>query len=145
MIQQFCFRKVSGQRRLPLCPAPRRVYFARPGLKHPSLHSLTLVWQRRDVPRRFTWHFLQASVRAQHDSCCSVCTTVDARWVRCFSCFLRPSPCRPTASCSLAAERLGDCVRKSWLYCIRSPTHRSLLVLLCVPLPDALARPALLR
>ena len=28
-----------------------------PGLKHPSLRSLTLVWPRRDVPRRFTWCF----------------------------------------------------------------------------------------
>ena len=27
-----------------------------------------------------------------------------------------PSPRRPTASCSLAAVRRGDCVRASWLY-----------------------------
>ena len=29
----------------------------RPGLKHASLRSLTLVRPRRDVPRRFTWYF----------------------------------------------------------------------------------------
>ena len=28
-----------------------------PGLKHPSLRSLTLVWPRRDVPRRFILYF----------------------------------------------------------------------------------------
>ena len=38
-----------------------------PRLKHPSLRWLTLVWPRRDVPRRFTWYCFQSSIRAQHD------------------------------------------------------------------------------
>ena len=52
----------------------------------------------------------------------SVCTlawylaTKDARWVRWSPCSLGPSPRRPTASCSLAPVRRGDCVRESWLY-----------------------------
>ena len=53
----------------------------------------------------------------------SVCTlaawylaTKDARWVRWSPCSLGPSLRRPTASCSLAAVRRGDCVRASWLY-----------------------------
>ena len=64
------------------------------------------------------------STRAQHGSCCccSVCTlesyvaTKDTRWVRWSPWSLGPSPRRPTASCSLAAVGLGDCVRASWLY-----------------------------
>ena len=43
-------------------------------------------------------------------------------------CSLGPSPRRPTASCSLTPERRGDCGAHRG--CIRSPTHRSLLVLL---------------
>ena len=63
MIQQLGF---SSQRRLLLCPAPRRVHFLRPWTLDPSLRRLTLVWPRRDVPRRFTWYSFQ-SIRAQHD------------------------------------------------------------------------------
>ena len=37
------------------------------GLKHPSLRFFTLISRRRDVPRRFTWYFLQPSIRAQQD------------------------------------------------------------------------------
>ena len=87
-------------------------------------YAQTVVWPRRDVPRRFTWHFFQQSMRAQHVSCCSCVfsydithvATKDARRVRCSSCSLGPSPRRPTASCSLAAVRRGDCFRASWLY-----------------------------
>ena len=84
-------------------------------------YAQILVWPRRDVPTRFTWRFFQQNIRAQHESCCcySVCAlaaTKDARWVRWSPCSLGPSPRRPTASCSLAAVRRGDCVRASWLY-----------------------------
>ena len=37
-------------------------------------YAQTLDWPRRDVSRRFTWYFFQQSIRAQHESCCSVCT-----------------------------------------------------------------------
>ena len=41
-----------------------------------SIHAYaqTLVWPRRDVPRRFTWYFFQQCIRAKHESCCSACT-----------------------------------------------------------------------
>ena len=48
----------------------------------------------------------------------AVCTLVihsHERRVRCSSWSLGPSPCRLIASCSLAAETGGDCVRASWL------------------------------
>ena len=79
-----------------------------PGLNHLQAYAQTLVWLRRDVPRRFTWLFFSThSIRAQHVSCCSVCTlawdvaTKDARWVRCSPCSLGPSPRQPTASCNV--------------------------------------------
>ena len=60
---RFLDSENSSQHRLLLRPAPRRVHFARPctrastGLDHPSLYAQTLIWPRRDVPRRFTWCF----------------------------------------------------------------------------------------
>ena len=39
-------------------------------------YAQTLVWPRRDVPRRFTCYFFQQGIRAQHEGCCSVCTLV---------------------------------------------------------------------
>ena len=43
-----------------------------PGLKHPSLRSLTfpVVWPRRDVPRRFTWYCFQQASEPSTMSCC---------------------------------------------------------------------------
>ena len=73
-------------------------------------------------------------------SCCSVCilvwyvATKDARWVRC-SCSLGPSPRRPTASCSLAAVRRGDCVRASWLYLVQPFDRYSYFCVYLVLLP----------
>ena len=94
-----------------------------PGLKHPSLHRLSLVWPRRDVPRRFTGYCFQSSIRPRHDDLLLLllllCTLVwyvatkGTHWVCCCSWSLGPSPRRPTASCSLAAERRGDCLRAS--------------------------------
>ena len=66
--RQFLFySEISSQRRLLLCRAPRRVHVARPWTHHPSIRWLSLVWPRRDVPRRFTWYFFQPSMRDQHD------------------------------------------------------------------------------
>ena len=119
----------SSQRRLLLlCQALRRVCFARPGLKRPSLRRLTIVWPRRDVRRRFTWNCFQRSIRAHHNDlhtlvllllCVSRTdvATKDVRWVRCSSRSLGPRPRPPTATHnSQAAERRGDCVHASWLY-----------------------------
>ena len=89
-----------------------------PGLKHPSLLSdSSLAAKRRAEALHVVFVFNKASEPST--SCCSVCTLVryvatkDTRWVRCSPCSLGPSPSRPTASCSLAAVRRGDCVGAS--------------------------------
>ena len=73
VIQQLGFWTQKIQASVDYCYVPRRVECTSlgPGLKHPILRS-TLVWPRRDVPRRFTWYFFQRSIRTQHVSCCSV-------------------------------------------------------------------------
>ena len=90
-----------------------------PGLKFPSLRSLTLVWALHVVL------FSTKHIRAQQDHLLQLlllcvlsydnAATKDACLVCCSSWSLGPSPRRPTPSCSLAAERCGDCVR-AWLY-----------------------------
>ena len=69
MIQQLGFWTQKIQANVDYCYVRRRAECTSlgPELKHPSLRSLTLVWPRRDVPRRFTWYFFQPSIRAQHD------------------------------------------------------------------------------
>ena len=73
-----------------------------PGLKNPCLCWLTLVWPRKDLPRRFT----QCSFNWVSEPntmtycrcwcCCCVCTVVwyvvtkNAGWMRCSSCSLGP-------------------------------------------------------
>ena len=60
VIQQLGFWAQKIQAYVDYCYVRRRAECASlgPGLEHPSLRSLTLVWPRRDVPRRFTWCFL---------------------------------------------------------------------------------------
>ena len=56
VIQQLGFRTKKIQANVDYCDVRRRAECTSlgPGLKRPSLRSLTLVWPRRDVPRRFT-------------------------------------------------------------------------------------------
>ena len=56
VIQQLGFRTKKIQANVDYCYVRRRAECTSlgPGLKRPSLRSLTLVWPRRDVPRRFT-------------------------------------------------------------------------------------------
>ena len=133
---RFLDSENSSQRRPLLRPAPRRVHFARPWTQA-SKHSSLAAKRRAEASRGI---FFQNWVRAQHVSCCSVCTlawyltTKDARWVRCSPCSLGPSPRRPTARCSLAAVRRGDCVRASWLYLVQRIERYSYI---CVLPPTA--------
>ena len=129
----------SSQRRLLLYLAPRRVHLARPWTQA-SKPALTLVWPRRDVPRRFMWYIFQSSIRAHHDDLQLLCVcslvwyvgTKDARWVRCSSWSLGPSPRPPTASCySVAAELRGDCVRATWLSNASIVTRKSVCIFCC--------------
>ena len=55
MIQQLGFWTQKIQANVKCCYVRRRAECPSlgPGLKHPSLSSLTLVWPRRDVPRRY--------------------------------------------------------------------------------------------
>ena len=108
----------SSQRRLLLRLAPRRVHFPRPWTQasKPALADSSLAA-----------YFFQPSIRAQHDDLLLLLLLLlcvysrmirsheDARWVRCSSWSLGPTPRRPTANCSLAAERRGECVRASSL------------------------------
>ena len=119
---RFLDSQNPGQRRLPLSPAPRRVHFARPRTQasKPTLTDSTLAAERRAEALHVV--VFQPGIRAQHDELL-LCVysrlnvaTKDARWVRCFSCSLGPSPRRLVASYSLAAERRGNCVRASLLY-----------------------------
>ena len=91
-IQGFGHRKfkptstTAMSRRLLLCLAPRRLHFARPWTQasKPALtDSLLIVWQQRDVPRRFTGYFFdQASKPSTIDlllaaaAVAAVCTLV---------------------------------------------------------------------
>ena len=91
-----------------------------------SIHAYaqTLVWPRRDVPRRFTWCFFSTKhpIPARELLLCVYSRMIRkprktrTGCARCSPCYLGPIPPRPTASCSLAAVRRGDFVRASWLY-----------------------------
>ena len=77
----------SGQRRPLLYVWRIQRNSLGPRLKHPSLRRRTLVWPRRDVPRRLTKIFFQPSFRAQHDDllccyCCCCCCCVYSRMLR---------------------------------------------------------------
>ena len=50
-----------------------------PGLKHPSLHRLTLAWPRKDMPRRFTCY---GSSDPGTMTCCCCCCCVYSRMAR---------------------------------------------------------------
>ena len=68
VIQQLGFWTQKIQANVDYCYVRRRAKRTSlgPELEHPSLYAQTLVWPRRDVPRRFTWYFFQPSTRAQH-------------------------------------------------------------------------------
>ena len=86
-----------------------------PGLEHPSLRSdFSLAAKRRAEALHVVFFSTKHPNPARKLLLCVA--TKDARWVPCYSCSLDPSSRRPTASCSLAAVRRGDCVRASWLY-----------------------------
>ena len=76
VLQQFGFGTQKIQANDDYCHVWRRAECTSlgPGIKHPSLRWLTLVWPPRDVQKRFTWYFFRPSVRAQHDDlCCYYC------------------------------------------------------------------------
>ena len=75
VIQQLGFWAQKMQANVDYCYVRRRAECTSlgPGLKHPNLRSLTLVWPRRDVPRHFTWYFFQQMTRAQHDELLFLC------------------------------------------------------------------------
>ena len=100
----------SQHRPLLLCPAPRRVHFARPWTlaSKPTLR----LWSGCEEPCRGASRGIFFNKASEpRTSCCSVYSRMirshekDARWVRCSPCCLGPSARPPTASCSLAAVR----------------------------------------
>ena len=106
-----------------------------PGLKHPSLRSHSCLSVKRRAEALHVVFFFNKASEPSKMSCFSVYSRVirTRRHERralgaLLSLSLGPSPRRPTAGCSLAAVRRGDCFRA---FCIRSPTHRSVLVILC--------------
>ena len=78
--------------------------------------------RRKDVPRRLMWSFFQPIIRAQHDE---LLHSV-------YSLLVLLSKPAPTDS-SLYCLRGSTPTALSHHGCIRSPAHRSLLVLLCIP------------
>ena len=102
--------ELSQSRLLP-CMAPRRVHFARPWTQasKATLTDCSLTAKRCTGALPCVVSFNQASEPSSM-SCCSVRTLVwfVPRKTRAgyagLPCFLDPSPRRPTASCSLAAE-----------------------------------------
>ena len=143
-IQHLCSRTQKIQAKVDYCYVQGHVVctWLGPGLERLSLRSDSSLAKKRctdalhDV---FSCDY--ASEPGTRASCwCSVCTfamyvaTKDAPRVGFSPCSLGPSPRRPTASCSLAEVRRGDCVRSSWCFHF-SLTHPSqfLLVLLRVP------------
>ena len=94
-----------------------------PGLKHLSLSSRVYTY-RGETCRGASHGIYSTKHPCPSRRAATLCVfsfdtyvaTNDARLVLCSSCSLGPSPRRPTASCSLAAERRGDCVRASRLY-----------------------------
>ena len=87
----------------------RQVHFARPPNRapEPALSASSLTEKRRADALHAAF-CQQPRLRAKDHDCCRMYSrkmyvaTHDTRWVRC-----------PTATCSLAAERRGECVRAS--------------------------------
>ena len=127
------------QANVDYCYVQRRAECTSLGLEHPSLRSdSSLAAKRRAAALHVVFFFNKASEPSTRAAALCVLShdnvaTKDARWVRCSPCSLGPSPRRSTASCSLAAVRHRGC--------IRSPTHRSLLVLVLLRVPRTAAVP----
>ena len=114
-------------------------------------NNYSYVWRREETRRvrfarswtqasnpHFIWYFFLSSIRAQRDTyIAAVCTlgryvaTKDARWAAA----LLGLEVRARVDRQLAAVwlRKGAATAFAHCGCIRSPTHRSLLVLSCVP------------
>ena len=137
----------SSQRRLlclgPSGAAPSALRSAWTQASKPALTDVSLAAKRRAEALQVVFYFFsnQASEPSTttYCFCCSCCvysriirlTTKATRWVRCSSWSLGPSPRRPTSSCSVL--RRGAATAFAHRGCVRSQTHRSLLLLLCVP------------
>ena len=85
-------------------------------------YAQTLVWPRRDVPRRFTCYFFPTKRASPARRAAALCVPsyymilVRSHERRAFL-FSRSEPASTDSySCSLAAVRRGDCIRASWLY-----------------------------
>ena len=119
---RFLDSESLSKRRLLLRPAPRRVHFARAWTRA-SKPTLRLSSGREETCRgasRGTFFSTKHPSPARELLLCvysrmTRIATKDARWALCSPCSLGSSPRRPTASCSLAAVRRGDCVRASRL------------------------------
>ena len=153
VIQQLVFWTQKIQANVDYCYVRRRAECTSfgPGLEHPTLRSdSSLAARRRAEPLHAVFFSTKhPSAAPELQLLCvysrMIRTTKDACWVHCSPCSLGPSPRRPTASCSLAAVRRGDCVRASWLYSWSNASIATrtllVLVLLCVPRTAAVPAP----
>ena len=145
---RFLDSKNSSQPRL-YCSVRRRAECTslgpglKPRLKHLSLRSdSSLAARRRAEALLHVILFFSTKHPSPARWAAALCTLVwyvatkDARWVR-SSCSLGPSPRRPTSSCVWL--RWGAATAFAHHGCNRSPTHRSLLVLLCALRPAAVS------
>ena len=128
--------RASSQGGLPSCPAPRRVHLARPWTQA-SKPTLRLESSREETCQGASHgHFSTKHASPARWAAALCAFSYDTwprktRWMRCSSCFLGPSPLdRQLAAVWL---RKGAATAFAHCGCIRSPTHRSLLVLSCVP------------
>ena len=123
VIQQLGFWTQKLQANVDYCYVRRRAECPSlgPGLEHLSLRPDSSLAAKRRADALHVVLFFNKAPEPSTGAAAALCVlshhtaTKDARRVR-WSPSLGPSPRRPTASCSLAAVRRGDCVRTSWLY-----------------------------
>ena len=100
VIQQLGFWTQKIQANVDYCYVRRRAECSSlgPELEHPSLRSDSGLAAKRRAEALHVVSFVQQSIRAEHESCCCVCSLViryvtrkDARWMSCSPCSLGPS------------------------------------------------------